>query len=407
VRILFAHQNFPGQYRHLLDWLRQDSGNEITFLTERANEPAAGIRKVVYKPARVPSPDIHQYLRLLESSVLRGQAVAREALKLRAVGFRPDIMIGHNAWGEILYLKDVFADAPLLGYFEYFRRPAGGVLGFDPEYPPDIDTRLRHRTLNAVDLLGLDAADWGQTATQWQKSQLPRVYHDRITVVHEGVDTRRVAPDASAQLVVDGVQLTRSDDVITYVARNLEPYRGFHVFMRALPAILSRCPRAHVVIVGGDGVSYSPGLPKGETYRTRMLAEVAHMIDSDRVHFLGWVPYSRYLQVLKVSAAHVYLTYPFVLSWSMLEAMSAGCLVIGSATAPVTEVIRDRDNGLLVDFFSQEQLVDRVDEALTRSVDVDSMRERARQTIIERFDLATKALPAQMRLIGEVVAGRS
>ena len=404
MRYLFVHQNFPGQYKNLVAHLRNDPQNEIVFLTERQDRAMANVRKIVYKTARAVSRSTHHYLRQVEHAVLRGQAVARVALKLKAQGFTPDIMIGHNAWGEILYLKDVFPDVPLLGYFEFFRKPWGGCLDFDPEYPPDYDARAKLRTLGSVDLLGLNTADWGQTATEWQRSQHPARYHDMISVVHEGIDTDAVKPYHEAKLVIDDITLSRSDEVITYVARNLEPYRGFHIFMRALPAILKRRPKAHVVIVGGDEVSYGRLPPKSETYRSVMLKEISKGLDMKRAHFMGWIPYDEYLKVLQVSSVHVYLTYPFVLSWSMLEAMAAECLIIGSATAPVQEVIKDQENGLLVDFFSTEQIADRIDEALDHPDRMTGIRKRARAAIVERYDLKRITLPQQLRLVSGVMS---
>ncbi len=403
MRYLFIHQNFPGQYRHLVAHLRDDSANEVVFLTEREDRSMANVKKIVYKTSRAVSRNTHHYLRQVEHAVLRGQAVARVALALKKQGFVPDIMIGHNAWGEILYLKDVFPDVPLLGYFEFFRKPWGGCLDFDPEFPADDDARAKLRTLGSVDLLGLHAADWGQTATEWQRSEHPTCYHDKISVMHEGTDTDIVRPDLNAKLVVDGITLTRKDEVITYVARNLEPYRGFHTFMRALPAILKRRPKAHVVIVGGDDVSYGRLPPKGGTYRSLMLKEIGSQLDMQRVHFMGWVPYDQYLKVLQVSSAHVYLTYPFVLSWSMLEAMAAECLVIASSTAPVLEVITDGENGLLVDFFSTEQIADHVEETLDHPDRMASICKQARATIVERYDLKRKALPSQLGLIKRLI----
>ena len=287
MRYLFIHQNFPGQYRHVVAHLRNHPANEVVFLTEREDRAMAKVRKIVYKTARPVSPNTHHYLRQAEHAVLRGQAVARVALELRRQGFVPDIMIGHNAWGEILYLKDVFPDVPLLGYFEFFRKPWGGCLDFDPEFPPDFDMRAKLRTLGSVDLLGLNAADWGQTATEWQRSQHPAQYHGSITAIHEGIDTDAARADPAATLTVDGITLTRSDEVITYIARNLEPYRGFHTFMRALPLILKRRPKAHVVIVGGDEVSYGKLPAKGETWRSLLLKEVGSGLDMQRVHLLA------------------------------------------------------------------------------------------------------------------------
>jgi glycosyltransferase involved in cell wall biosynthesis len=407
MRFLFIHQNFPGQYLHVIRYLRTNPSHEIVFLTERQDRSMERVKKIVYKTTRMVSSETHHYLRDMEQGVLRGQAVAREAIKLRDQGFKPDIMIGHNAWGEILYLKDVFHDVPLLGYFEFFRHPWGGYMDFDPEYPTDFDSRTKHRTMRSIELLGLSTADWGQTASEWQKIQYPARYHDMLSVVHEGIDTDTVRADSMATITVDGMTLCAGDEIITYAARNLEPFRGFHIFMRALPEVLKRRPKAHVVMVGGDEESYSRSLSKGETYRARMLAEVGANLDLGRVHFMGWVPYDTYRRVLQVSAVHVYLTYPFVLSWSMLEAMAAECLLIASRTAPVLEVVKDRENGLLVDFFSTEEIADRIDEALDNFSRMEALRRQARATIVERFDLIGRALPAYLKLLDNVIAQQS
>ena len=407
MRFLFVHQNFPGQYARLLAHLARDPANQIVFLTRNANRDFPGITKIVYKPSREAGKETHFYLRSLEEAVLHGQAVARVALRLKKRGFVPDVMLGHNAWGETLYLKDIFSESPLLAYFEFFYRASGGDVDFDPEFPVDTDLRLRVRTRNAVNLLGLDAADLGQTATHWQHSTYPSRYHDLIAVAHEGIDTRHVKPDAEAALSLpDGRTLTRADEVVTYVARNLEPYRGFHSFMRALPEIQRRRPKAHAVIVGGDEVSYGSKPHDGRTWRQTLLGEVRDKLDLSRVHFLGKVPYDTYLKVLQVSSAHVYLTYPFVLSWSMLEAMAAGCVVVGSSTTPVREVIRDGENGLLVDFFDTGAIAEKVESALVEPGQWDELRARARQTIVEKYDCASVCLPEQLRLI-EGLTGHS
>jgi len=400
MRILFVHQNFPGQYAHLLTHYASDPSNEIVFLTRRANASFPQIRKIVYRLSREANPKTHFYVRSIENAVLHGQAVARVALRLKKEGFVPDVILGHNAWGETLYLKDVYPDGPLLAYFEYYYRASGGDIGFDPEFPETMDVRLRVRTLNAVNLMGLEAADRGQTATEWQHSTYPTRYRDMIAVAHEGIDTERVKPDADAKLILpDGRELTRADEVVTYVARNLEPYRGFHIFMRALPEIQRRRPKAQVVIVGGDEVSYGRAPANGRTWRQVMLAEVGAKLDMSRVHFLGRVPYSIFVNALQVSSAHVYLTYPFVLSWSMLDAMAAGCVVIASATEPVREVMRDGETGVFVDFFDVKGIAEKVEAALGEPNVYQAMRAQTRETIEENLDLKWVCLPRQIRLV--------
>lgn len=408
MRYLFVHQNCPGQYAHLVKHLAAQAGNEVIFLTQRRNVHLPGVRVVVYQPARPVHREAHHYLRGVEAGVLNAQAVARVALKLRKEGFIPDLMVGHNGWGEIWYLKEVFPKTPLLGYFEYFYQLRGGDVDFDPAHKLTADTGPRIRTKNLGNLLGLDAVDLGQCPTQWQKSRYPVPYHAKLEVVHEGIDTDIVIPDpkATLELPAQGLKLAAGEEIVTYVARNLEPYRGFPSFMRSLPAILAARPKAQIVIVGGDGVSYGAPRADGKNFRQAMLEELGDSLDGQRVHFLGKVPYPHFVRLLQVSAAHVYLTYPFVLSWSMLEAMSAACLIVASRTAPVEEVIRDGENGILVDFFSPEEIADRVIAALANPEEGHPLRRAARQTAMQ-YDLKRVCLPGQLRLLDQALGRTS
>ena len=395
MRLLFVHQNFPGQYRHLAAHYASVAGNEVVALGEtqnlRQHPRLPGVKLYGYQmPQEEPKSS-------LEASLLRatqrGRTVAVAAAALRRAGLRPDIVLAHIGWGEALFLKDVFPEARLLLYCEFFYRARGADSGFDPEFPPSAHSRLRLRVMNAPLLMALDAADWGIAPTRWQQHQFPPAYRGRISVVHDGIDTDVAVPGA------------RSDEeLITYVARNLEPYRGFHVLMRAIPEIQRRRPRARIAIVGGDQVSYSPRLPPGESYRSRMLRELEGKIDLARVSFLGRIAYRDYLALLRRSSVHVYLTYPFVLSWSLLEAMACGCLVVGSRTPPVEEVIADGVNGLLADFLDPGGLAVRVDEALARQRELAPVREAARRTVLERYDLRRICLPAQRRLVQALAA---
>src|SRR5208283_25849 len=356
---LFIHQNFPGQYVHVARHLAQ-SGHRVVFITQERGSAIPGIRKVEYAPDH-PARQAHEYLHDTDAGIRNGLAVARQCEMLDWDGFVPDLVIGHNGWGEILYVKDVWPDVPLLGYFEFFYRAAGSDVDCDPEFPAKPDDAMRLRTRNAINLLGLQAADWGQTPTLWQRSQYPRRYWERISVVHEGVDSDRIRPDPMARVWLrGGLSLSGGDEVITYSARNLEPYRGFHIFMRALPEVLRQRPHAQVLVVGGDGVSYGRRPSRGANWRQQLLAELDGRLDLSRVHFVSRLPYQQYLAILQLSSVHVYLTYPFVLSWSLLEAMSAGCLVVGSRTPPVEEVVRDGENGYLVDLLDVEGLADRI-----------------------------------------------
>lgn len=391
MRFLFVHQNFPGQYRHLAAHLAAQPGHKVVALGEKPNvaRPGAripGVALLAYAVGQKEQAD--PFVAPLLRAIHRGRVVAAAAARLRREGFEPDVIFAHIGWGEALFLKDVFREAKLLLYGEFFYRPRGSDVGFDPEFPTSADKLLRLRVMNAPLLMSLDAADHIQVPTRWQQSQLPAAYRPRTTLVHDGIDTDLASPAGE-----------RDPQLVTYVARNLEPYRGFHVFMRSIPEIQRRCPGARIVVVGGDEVSYSPRLPQGHTYRERLLRELDGRIDLEKLSFLGRIPYAEYLALLRSSAVHVYLTYPFVLSWSLLEAMSCGCLVVGSRTPPVEEVMTDGENGVLVDFFDTAAIAAAVERALAEQAQLEPLRRRARETVVARHDLKRVCLPAQLRMV--------
>ena len=405
---LFVHQNFPGQYRHLVRHLADQPGNSVYFITQPNGNMMRGVTKVVYEPSRPQKLNCHPFTIDFDLAVRNGMGVAEACRALAARGVRPDVIIGHNGWGEMLFVKDVFPSAPVLLYFEFYYHAAHVDVGFDPEFPSAQSDPFRLRAKNAVNLLSIDVADWGNAPTAWQRSVHPPELRQRISVVHEGVDTEAVKPDPNAWISLkrQNLTLTREDEVITYVARNLEPYRGFHIFMRAAEEILRRRPRARIILVGGESVSYGAPAPGGGGYRELALREAGGRLDLSRIHFLGQVPYEVHLNLLQVSQVHVYLTYPFVLSWSFIEAMAAGCAIVGSATPPVMEVLEDGYNGLAVDFFSPHQIADRVDQVLDHPSRMAHLRAAARQTAVNRFDLKTRTLPKWTALLDDLVAGR-
>jgi glycosyltransferase involved in cell wall biosynthesis len=397
MKLLFIHQNFPGQFKHLARHYGQNGQHDVRFITQRKEIEIPGVTKLLYKPHRTARKETHHYLHGMENAVLHGQAVAKVCEQLRQEGFIPDVVVAHPGWGEALYIKDIFPNTPLLNYFEFYFHSSGGDVGFDPNDQPDLNSKLKIRTRNALHLLNLECCDAGLSPTTWQKIQHPPEFQHKISVIHEGVDTNHIVADKNAQITLGrGGTFTRQDEIITYVSRNLEPYRGFETFMRALEIICRNRPNAHILIVGGDETSYGKRLQDGQTYRQKMLAEVK--VDLNRVHFLGRVPYNQFLNILQVSSAHIYLTYPFVLSWSMLEAMSASCLVIGSKTPPVEEVITHNENGLLVDFFSPQQVADAVDKVFEHPDRYQALRDNARKTILEQYALKD-CLPKQYQLI--------
>ena len=308
---------------------------------------------------------VHPFARRFDVECRRAEQIIYLASDLIASGFKPDVVVVHCGWGESLPIKALFSDAKVVTYFEFFYRPAGLDVGFDPEWEGlSTDGVVGLRVRNAATLLALAEADVAVSPTAWQRSTFPPALQPLISVCHDGIDTEAVRPDPAAQLTLpNGRTIKAGDEVVTFVARNLEPLRGYHAFMRALPQVLRTRPRARILIVGSDGVSYGANPPPGRTWRDLFLEEVRPHLDLERVHFLGRLSHADYVRVLQVSTAHVYLTYPFVLSWSLLEAMSAGCLVIGSATGPVKEVI-DGSNGVLVDFFDREALARAITAAL-------------------------------------------
>jgi glycosyltransferase involved in cell wall biosynthesis len=403
MKILFMHQNFPGQFKHLARHFAVDAQNEVLFITRPKAVEIPGVTKHAYKLHRKPRRDIHHYVSHLESSVLYGQAAGRVMLSLKNKGYVPDVIVAHPGWGESLYTKDIYPDVPLLNYCEFYYLSSGSDVGFDPEIEVTVNDFCRIRTKNANNLLSLEACDAGLSPTKWQRDQFPREYAYKIALIHDGINTDVASPDPKAALQLpNGKTVTRKDEVVTYIARNLEPYRGFPVFMRAAEEICRRRPNCQIIVVGGDGVSYGRRPPKGQTYRSMALNEVT--IDPERVHFLGWLAYERFLKVVQASSVHVYLTFPFVLSWSMLEMMSAEGLVIASATPPVTEIIEEGKNGLLFDFFDHKAIADRVDEVLDHKTQMAQIRKRARKTILERYELSA-CMKKQIELIQDLANG--
>ena len=406
MKILFIHQNLPGQFRHLMFHFAQDPNTEVLAIGEKNRIVAnfrrhlSGVKFYGYDFAPTARDQTTREVWTTQNTMRRGRAVAVCLKKLAAGGFRPDVVYGHPGWGEMLHVRDVFPNARIISYCEFYFNREGQDYNFDPEFLDEDPDGFRIRTENMTQLVSLVSADAGISPTRWQKSRYPDMLQERISVVHDGIDLDVVKPDPIARVHLRGksLTLTGADQVITYVSRNLEPYRGFHTFMRALPEIQRKLQCAHVLIVGGDDVSY--GRPTAaETYKEKYLREVGAQLDMSRIHFLGRISYLDYLRVLQISTAHVYLTYPFVLSWSMLEAMAAGTVVVGSATAPVQEVIQDGQNGFLVDFFSQAGIV----EALCRVFEDASLRNELRiagiQTVAGNFDLRGGCLTKQISLL--------
>ncbi|MGA1304031.1 MAG: glycosyltransferase [Cyanobium sp.] len=405
MRVLLIHQNFPGQYRHLAPALAA-RGDQLLALGAPSCPGLEGVPLLRY-PLPKEAPPCHRWAADFQTKCLRAEAVAQLAAQCRNGGFRPDVVVGHPGWGELLAIKDVFPEVPVLHQLEWVYPMEGGDCDFDPEFPlVDWEARSRVRLRRAHQLLAFADLDWAWAPTHWQAASAPPPFRDRISVIHEGIDTEAIGPDGAAEVQLEraGLTLRAGDEVLTFAVRNLEPYRGFHTFLRLLPELQRRRPRLQVLIVGGDGVSYGRPPEGGGTWRQVLLQELAGQLDLQRLHFVGTVSHSTLHRLFRVSRAHAYLSYPFVLSWSLLEAMACGAVVVGSATPAVEEVISDGDNGYLVDFFHRDAWLDRLEQVLADPEGQRAIAARARQTAVERYDLRSVCLPQQLALVDRVAA---
>jgi glycosyltransferase involved in cell wall biosynthesis len=410
MKILFIHQNFPGQFKFLAPALVAKGHTVYAMTMQKGNELAwQGVQLFRYSPDRGTNPNVHPWLSDFETKTIRADACFRAALRLKAEGLIPDVIVSHPGWGESLFLKEVWPNAKLGIYCEFYYQAHGADVGFDSEFNSKEEAEVcRMRLKNLNNIMHFDIADAGLSPTHWQASTFPEIFKRKISVVHDGIDTKIVAPNLNVVLALqldtgETLTLTKNDEVITFVNRNLEPYRGYHIFMRALPEILRQRPNARVLIVGADDVSYGarPDAKKygKKTWKEIFAKEVRPSIsdaDWQRVHFLGHLPYQHFIPLLQISTVHVYLTYPFVLSWSLLEAMSAGCTIVASNTQPLHEAIVHNETGLLIDFFDQKALAQSVCSLLNNPNERARLGKNARNFAQANYDLNEVCLPKQL-----------
>lgn len=409
MKILFIHQNFPGQYKHLAPALAA-MGHDCTALTLKVDEATTwqGVRVLPYTLPKRGAQVLHSWLVDLDTKVTRGEACWRAARQMADQGYAPDLILAHPGWGESMFLRDLWPKARMAIYCELYHEAGYPHLNFDPEFmarEPDVQP-MRIRLKNLSNHLHFPHAEAGISPTAFQADTFPPEFRDRITVCHDGIDTAWSAPDPAVTLHLKGHPVfTRETEIITFINRNLEPYRGYHVFMRALPDLLRARPNARVLIIGGDEVSYGAAPPKGQTWKQLFREEVADQItaeDWQRVHFIARIPHEQLTRVLQISRVHVYLTYPFVLSWSLMEAMSCGAAIVASDTAPVREVITHGRTGRLIDFFDRDALVREVTDLLDDADARARLGAAARQLMIDKYDLQTICLPKQIKWVEEV-----
>ncbi len=397
MRVLFVHRSGSGQFAHLIGRLLGE-GAEVTLVTEHAEAVRPGLRQLLYTVSGpvTASPS----LAATEYHVRTGEAVA-SVLRRLPRHERPDVIIGHTGWGGLLFAKDALPATPVLGYCEYYYNDRDSDFDFEPADEATDAERMRLRMRNAAQLLTLQAIDAAYTPTRWQHRQYPASIRDRIAICHDGIDTQQCRPNAEARFTLpDGNVIRAGDEIVTFAARDLDPYRGYPQFMRAAALVAQARPEARFIVVGGDGPGYGRPRPDGRLWRDAMLQETRL---GERLVHISWLAHQELRQLFQVSAAHAYLTVPFVLSWSLLEAMACGCLVVGSRTPPVQEVITDRRNGLLAAFHDVPALAATIVQALERQGEFEGLRRAARATVQARFELES-CLDRQMRLIERLVA---
>jgi glycosyltransferase involved in cell wall biosynthesis len=372
VNVLFIHQNFPGQFIHLAADLAKQKNNKVVALTIYKQAVPKGVIVRPYTMLRPSAPETHPLLINQEAQVMRAEACAAAALQLKREGFVPDVIVAHPGWGEALFMKDVFPLAKLVIYCEYYYALEGQDVGFDPEVPPlNFAQRCQLRLKNTTNLLSMEIADAAISPTQWQKSTYPQWAQEKITVIHDGIDVDRLKYNPKAKITLSAnahhgqISFKPGDEVLSYVARNLEPVRGFQMLMRTLPEVLRKRPNANAIIVGGDEISYGHRAPNGKSWKEHLMEEVGEQLDMKRVHFVGKVPYQSYLDLLSISTVHAYWTTPFVLSWSFLEAALSGLPVVASATQPVVE-FASQIKVKTIDFFDQKEYCKTFVESLSK-----------------------------------------
>jgi glycosyltransferase involved in cell wall biosynthesis len=406
MKILFIHHAFPGQFLHLAPKLAE-LGHIVKALTEdKPVYPSPNVEVIKYKQGRKRTNGIHQWLNGTEEKYIRAEAVLSTCINLREQNFLPDVVYVHPDWGEALFIREAFPDAKIIIFAEHYYQLDKADAKFDTEFANEsMYYHCGTKMNNAIRLMSINDSDLAICPTNFQKNNQPQAYHHKIKVIHDGIPTHKLVKNENIEIKLnEGVVLNRSNEVITFANRGLEPRRGFHQFMRVIPLLQKHNPNAHIIIMGKDVTVYGTykELQAG-SFKQHMIEEMGNNIDYSRVHFVDWLNYESFKAVIELSTVHVYLTAPFVLSWSMLEVMSVQGCIVGSKTAPVTEVIEDGVNGVLVDFFSPKDIANRVTELLNDQDKRDKMGKNARQTIVEKYDLETICLPRQIEIIENLV----
>lgn len=411
MKILFVHQNFPGQYKYILNALALEKQHVLVGLgiqPLKATLPQGVIYKQ-YAPIQKNTTGLHSLLLETETKVIRGEACARAALTLRNGGFQPDLICAHPGWGESLFLKDIWPNAPILSYQEFWYKSKGLDYNFDPEFEKSLcwQESSHIRMKNATNHLAFEASSWNITPTRFQLDSFPDIWKKSITQIHDGIDTdiAKPASDEVSLSLSNGFHANTSQTIITYVNRAIEPYRGAHTLIRSIPRLQQLKPEAEIVIVGDPCAGGYGRKPLKGTWAEIFLKEIQGQYNPSKVHFVGTIPHDQFIKLMQISSVHIYLTYPFVLSWSLLEAMSCGCAIVASKTMPVEEVIKHNYNGILVDFFEHNALAEVTAELLENKPFAEDLGKNARQTIIQHYCLKN-CLSMHRQLMNDVANGK-
>lgn len=404
ANILIVHQNFPGQFPHIVDALIA-RGDRLAAIGGKTGRPRPGVDFRRWTTQRGTAKDIFDPATRAEADMIRGTAAAQAALQLKCDGFMPDVIIGHPGWGETIFLKEIWPNARIILFGEMLYRSHGGDLNFDPEFTKEsFATNMRAHAKNATQVLAFAYADRIVCPTPFQAGSFPASLQPMIRIVHEGVDMDHAQrrPDATLKLP-NGLVLDSSVPIVTLVNRTFEPLRGFHIFMRALPAFLDACPDARALLIGNAALSgYGASSPNGKDWKSLLLDELGERLDLTRVHFLGKVPHSVLIDAFSITRAHIYYTYPFVLSWSLAEAMAAECTILASDTGPVRDAIDNGVEGVLLPFFDAPALSEAMIRTVREPEAFARMGAAARKRALSDYD-RRKGTAAWLGLIDELL----
>lgn len=353
MHVLFLHTNFPAQFGQIALHLARDHGYRCTFVSEQPIADSPEIQHIHFQSAGGARAETHYCVRSFENQTWRSHA-AYQALKERP-DIRPDLIVAHSGFVSSLFLRELYPDTPQIGYFEFFYHARGSDMDFRFDLPPPSELdMLRMRSRNAQILLDLDNCDAGYSPTNFQRAQMPLEYQPKLRTIFDGIDTDFWKRDPAPARVYNGVPVPQGHQLVTYVSRGFESIRGFDVFLQVADRICRHRQDVTVIVVGEDRIAYGGDarFTDGKTFKDWAIDR--YRPDLSRIHFIGRLPPTQLVQLLSLSDLHLYLTVPFVLSWSLMNALSCGCTILASNTPPVREMIRTGENGMLVDFFDLE-----------------------------------------------------